>query len=138
MGTYALVKNGNVINTIIWGGPQESPMEFEGGITPVEITGGTVASIGYSYSDGEFRSPPLTEEQQTQIEASALQGNVSNKEMLMSAASQKISVLQDAVDLDMATDDEAATLKLWKKYRVLLSRLDANTSDDVAWPEKPD
>ncbi|WP_336792504.1 tail fiber assembly protein [Pantoea anthophila] len=138
MGTYALVKYGTVINTIIWGGPQESPIEFEEDIIPIEITGGAVASIGYSYLDGEFRSPPLTKEQQTQIEYSALQGNVSNKELLMSAAGQKISVLQDAVDLDMATDYEAASLKLWKKYRVLLSRLDANTSDDMTWPEKPD
>ena len=52
------------------------------------------------------------------------------------AASERISVLQDAVDLEMATADETAALPLWKKYRVLLSRVDANTSDDVVWPNE--
>lgn len=52
----------------------------------------------------------------------------------MDTASQWISVPQDAVDLGMAVADETAALPLWKTYRVLLSRIDANTSDDVAWP----
>ncbi|OQP30141.1 hypothetical protein B2J69_22245 [Pantoea latae] len=28
-------------------------------------------------------------------------------------------------------------LPLWKKYRVLLSRIDGNTSQAIAWPDKP-
>lgn len=56
----------------------------------------------------------------------------------MDAASEWISVLQDAVDLDIATTDETAALPLLEKYRVLLSQVDANTSDDVGWPIVPD
>lgn len=56
----------------------------------------------------------------------------------MDAASEWISVLQDAVDLDIATTDETAALLLLEKYRVLLSQVDANTSDDVGWPIVPD
>lgn len=137
MGNWALVENGTVVNTIIWDGPEESPMDFGSGVEAVEILEGTTTGIGYSYSNGEFAAPPLTDEEKSAIEQSALQSNISSKESMMSEASQRISVLQDAVDLDMATDEEAASLTSWKKYRVLLSRIDANTADEISWPEKP-
>ncbi|MGG2140372.1 tail fiber assembly protein [Symbiopectobacterium sp. RP] len=44
--------------------------------------------------------------------------------------------LQDAVDLDMATDEEKAALTEWQKYVVLLSRVDVNATD-IEWPEQP-
>ncbi|MDE9518871.1 tail fiber assembly protein, partial [Xenorhabdus bovienii] len=49
----------------------------------------------------------------------------------------KIAPLQDAVDLGMATDSEQITLTVWKKYRVLLNRVDCSTAPDVKWPEQP-
>lgn len=55
----------------------------------------------------------------------------------MEEASSRIAVLQDAVDLEMATDEESKALPLWKKYRVLLSRIDANTANTLNWPDKP-
>jgi len=55
----------------------------------------------------------------------------------MDTASERISVLQDAVDLNIATRDETAALPLLEKYRVLLSQVDANTSDNVVWPIVP-
>lgn len=50
-----------------------------------------------------------------------------------------INTLQDAVDLDMASEAETAALKAWKVYRVELSRLDINTSApaDDDWPSSP-
>ncbi|WP_148097668.1 tail fiber assembly protein, partial [Trabulsiella odontotermitis] len=45
--------------------------------------------------------------------------------------------LQDAVDLDMATDDDVQSLTTWKKYRVLLSRVNPDDAPDIEWPEKP-
>ncbi|EOM6987716.1 tail fiber assembly protein, partial [Escherichia coli] len=48
-----------------------------------------------------------------------------------------IAPLQDAVDLEMATDDEQALLLAWKKYRVLLNRVDTSTAPDVEWPAVP-
>ncbi|ECA4282321.1 tail fiber assembly protein, partial [Salmonella enterica subsp. enterica serovar Stanley] len=48
--------------------------------------------------------------------------------------SEKIAPLQDAVDLDIATDDEKAQLDEWKKYRILVNRVDTSNPD---WPEKP-
>ncbi|EAM2862603.1 hypothetical protein AHS81_01750 [Salmonella enterica] len=38
------------------------------------------------------------------------------------------------MDLGIATDDEKAQLDEWKKYRVLVSRVDISNPD---WPQKP-
>ena len=56
------------------------------------------------------------------------------KQTLMDEASLKISILQDAVDLDMATDEERTQLTTQKKYRVLLSRVDTSKAPDIDWP----
>ncbi|ECJ2365403.1 tail fiber assembly protein [Salmonella enterica subsp. enterica] len=56
------------------------------------------------------------------------------KNRLLQIASEKIAPLQDAVDLDIATDDEKAQLDKWKKYRVLVNRVDTSNPD---WPEQP-
>ncbi|EDA8444084.1 tail fiber assembly protein [Salmonella enterica subsp. enterica serovar Bakau] len=56
------------------------------------------------------------------------------KNRLLQIASEKIAPLQDAVDLDIATDDEKAQLDEWKKYRVLVNRVDTSNPD---WPAQP-
>lgn len=61
----------------------------------------------------------------------------SMKKTLMQAAGETISTLQDAVELDLATDDETTQLEQWKKYRVLLNRIDTSTAPDISWPKQP-
>lgn len=56
---------------------------------------------------------------------------------LMTRATEKIAPLQDAVDLDDATDAEKARLIGWKKYRVLLNRVDVTKAPDINWPDSP-
>ncbi|EJB5589363.1 tail fiber assembly protein [Salmonella enterica] len=56
------------------------------------------------------------------------------KNRLLQIASGKIAPLQDAVDLGLATDEEKSQLAEWKKYRVLVNRVD--TSSPI-WPEIP-
>lgn len=56
---------------------------------------------------------------------------------LISDAAVAIAPLQDAVDLDDATDEEIALLRQWKQYRVALNRLDLSTAPDIQWPDKP-
>nr|WP_315403082.1 tail fiber assembly protein [uncultured Pseudomonas sp.] len=55
------------------------------------------------------------------------------------AADSAIAPLQDAVDLDDATEPEATALKAWKKYRVALNRLpeQAGYPTDIDWPAPP-
>ncbi|MCI4239351.1 tail fiber assembly protein [Dickeya dianthicola] len=55
----------------------------------------------------------------------------------LETATTRIQMLGDAVELNMATDDEVATLNAWKAYRVLLNRVDVNAAPDIDWPEAP-
>ena len=55
----------------------------------------------------------------------------------LSAAGTAISPLQDAVELDMATDEEKSRYDAWRKYRVLLMRVDTSLAPDINWPEPP-
>ncbi len=64
-------------------------------------------------------------------------GGRRNKNSLMQVASEHIAPLQDAVDLDIATEEEASLLAAWKTYRVLLNRVDTTVAADVEWPVAP-
>lgn len=58
------------------------------------------------------------------------------KAALMLSASNAIAPLQDAVDLGEATEDEQKRLLSWRKYRVLLSRINPEDAPEIAWPEE--
>jgi hypothetical protein len=129
---YAVVVNGVVVNTIIWDGESDW-VALEG----EAVFADSSVSIGYLYADGKFTTPPLTAEETDIANKIKIQNNVTTKSSLMDSATQTIGTLQDAVDLEMATDAETAALPLWKKYRVLLSRIDTSTTDDIVWPVMP-
>lgn len=59
------------------------------------------------------------------------------KNTLRAAADAEISWLQDAVDAGIASDEETALLAEWKKYRVLLMRVDTSKAPDIEWPKPP-
>ncbi|MBD2800314.1 tail fiber assembly protein [Xenorhabdus sp. M] len=75
-------------------------------------------------------NPPVSKEQR--IEEAELQ-----KRQLLNESAEKIAIWQDAVDLDMATKKEKIALFVWRRYRVLLYRVDCSTAPDIAWPELP-
>ena len=62
--------------------------------------------------------------------------NQTMKISLINEANEKIAVLQDIIDLDMQESNEEEQLKNWKKYRILLTRIDVSDIDAV-FPEKP-
>ncbi|QIC17843.1 tail fiber assembly protein [Providencia vermicola] len=76
-------------------------------------------------------NPPISKDQ---LIAEAEQ----QKQSLLAESNNAIAPLQDAVDLDIATDEEIALLKEWKKYRVLLNRVDTSLAHDIDWPQKPE
>lgn len=71
--------------------------------------------------------PPLSAEQQI-IQAEQ------KRTVLRSMADKEIAWRQDAFDAEIATAEETAALSEWKKYRVLLMRVD--TAKPV-WPVNP-
>ncbi|MCT8350023.1 tail fiber assembly protein [Photorhabdus temperata] len=92
--------------------------------TEINITGGWVF-------DGKKIIPRIytLEEQRQQIE--------NQKSEKMIAANVIIQPLQDAIDLGIATNEEKKLLLAWKRYRVLLSRIDTSLVSEINWPEKP-
>ena len=55
---------------------------------------------------------------------------------LLDEANNNISILQDAIDLNMQEGNEEERIKEWKRYRILLTRLDTNNID-IKFPSKP-
>lgn len=60
------------------------------------------------------------------------------KQLRMSEAMTAIAPLEDAVELGISTEKEVALLAEWKKYRVLLNRVDTSKAPEIEWPEVPD
>ncbi|KDT00544.1 caudovirales tail fiber assembly family protein [Escherichia coli 2-011-08_S4_C3] len=56
------------------------------------------------------------------------------KANLRMRADSEINWRQDAVDAGVATEEETAALSEWKKYRVLLMRVD---TEKPVWPTTP-
>ncbi|EAO8235562.1 hypothetical protein A6C39_02760 [Salmonella enterica] len=77
---------------------------------------------------------PVLTERPAPTEKELQQQADTKKQSLMQEASTMISTLQDAVDMEMATAEETVALTEWKKYRVLLMRVD--TAKPV-WPTPP-
>jgi len=61
----------------------------------------------------------------------------SKKLELMNCANAAIAPLQDAIDLGIATEEEATTLAAWKRYRVMLNRVDLSKAPFI-WPSAPE
>ena len=59
------------------------------------------------------------------------------KNQLIAEATSQISYLQDAVDSQIASEQEIQLLAEWKKYRVLLNRIDVQQAPNIDWPNMP-
>ena len=61
----------------------------------------------------------------------------SQKKQLLSEANEQISYLQDAVDAEIASEQETQLLAEWKKYRVLVNRIDTEQAPNIDGPNHP-
>ncbi|OCA55993.1 tail fiber assembly protein [Photorhabdus namnaonensis] len=95
-----------------------------------------VPPIGKILSSGEDSLPcwedipPPTKEELIAIAES-------QKAQFISLTNEKITPLSDAVELDIATDEEMLLLKEWKKYRIMLNRVDTSNAPEIDWPTPP-
>ena len=65
-----------------------------------------------------------------------INSNSRKKTELIASATAKINPLQDAVDMEIATDEENKSLNQWKLYRVSVNRVDT-TQKEINWPDIP-
>ncbi|WP_036772242.1 tail fiber assembly protein [Photorhabdus australis] len=82
--------------------------------------------------DGEKWVTDIEAQQTSQIKQAEQQRDIFRQQ-----ANEAITVLQYAVETEMASEAEKALLLDWKKYLVLLSRIDTSLAPDINWPEKP-
>lgn len=77
----------------------------------------------------------------------AVERELSAEERQASAEAEKASLTRRAIDaiapleyaaqLEIATESEIEKLLAWKKYRVMLNRVDTRQPDKIQWPEVP-
>jgi len=73
---------------------------------------------------------------QAALDGARLAQAAKKKSLLTQLSTTSITTLQYAADLDMATDEETATLKAWKVFQVYLSRVPADPTA-AQWPVSP-
>ena len=85
-----------------------------------------------SFEDGPPPNPPPTHAELTLAA-------IHECDRLLAVAAIRIAPLQDAVDLESASADDIEMLKSWKKYRVELSRIQADQDfpSGIIWPVPP-
>ncbi len=71
------------------------------------------------------------------IKASQIEQAEQQRDTLRQHANEVVTLLQHTVDVEMATEAEKIALMAWKKYFVLLSRVDILQAPDIEWPEQP-
>ncbi|KAF6661246.1 tail fiber assembly protein [Enterobacteriaceae bacterium EKM102V] len=136
MSGYALVKDGMVINTVVWDG--ETTVDFGEKVTAVIIPDENPAAPGYSYVKGVFAAPPPAAEDLAEKKQQALEDNIALKSMLISQATTAITVWQTKLLVGRKlTDGESKSLNAWLDYIDLLNAIDANTPEAIKWPDKP-
>ncbi|MCX8597554.1 tail fiber assembly protein, partial [Gilliamella sp. B3493] len=75
----------------------------------------------------------LDEEQKNTFTIKLNQSKLAN---LLSDANNEIEILNDKIELEIATDDDKKLLKKWKLYRIQLKSIDINKLD-IELPVKP-
>lgn len=136
---YAVVKNGEVVNTVEWDGVVFSE-ETGAGWSPepdaeaISLPDGSPVSSGYSYLGGTFEAPPQISP--PPVTAPQVLAERSGR---LTAATREIDPLQDLVDLGEASEDDEDKLLEWKQYRVAVSKVQTQPGfpESVEWPAAP-
>lgn len=129
--SYAVVKDGIVINIVVWDGETEwQPDDGEA----VKID--NVAGIGWLYDGKEFTPPPEPDKTHAElvVEADA------EKQSRLDYATTRIVVWQTKLLMGRKlTTDEAASLNAWMDYIDAVTVIDTETAPDaISWPPLPE
>ncbi|MDK1929354.1 MULTISPECIES: tail fiber assembly protein [Enterobacteriaceae] len=92
---------------------------------------GKVISADHTGNPVLTNPPPLSQPELAEVAEQ-------QRNILRTEADAEIAWRQDAVDAGIATDKEASELSEWKKYRVLLMRVDTTKAPYINWPVKPE
>lgn len=130
MSTYALIKDGLVVNTVVWDGEGDIFECYE----TVKINGLGVG-IGWTYDGKKFTAPPVPEPtheelvQQAEIQKQALINNANN----YIDSNQWPSKLA----LGRLSDEDKQSFNEWLDYLDSLESVDTSTAPGIMWPGIP-
>lgn len=127
---YTLVKDGVVQNVVEWDGEGDLFSEY----LVVKLAESTPCGVGWNYDGKQFTPPTAPEKTYDDL----VTESVGQKLALRLVADAEIVWRKDAVDTGIAMEEEISALAEWKKYRVLLSRIDTSTAPDIEWPVVPE
>ena len=82
--------------------------------------------------DGKKWQLDKNKKHQSQVNQATTQKN-----QLIAEATSQINYLQDAVDSQIASEQEIQLLAEWKKYRVLVNRIEEQQAPNIDWPKQP-
>lgn len=82
---------------------------------------------GWSFVDGEIVAPTVNYAELA----------ITEKGKLQKEADNTLAVLNRAVRLKIATDEEVTALEAWERYSVELWRVDTSLAPDIVWPTVP-
>ncbi|WMD23110.1 tail fiber assembly protein [Achromobacter seleniivolatilans] len=93
----------------------------------------------YLFQDGgwlEEDAPQLAGPDGQQLKDAAL----AQRDNLLQYATLRMAPLLDAIELEMATEEERATLIAWRQHRIQLNRIELQPDfpESIAWPQPPD
>ncbi|WP_347252897.1 tail fiber assembly protein [Leminorella grimontii] len=125
---YAIVNSTGIVENII---VADDISQIE--TTGVQVIETDIAGPGWLYKDGEFLPAPEPELTHNEMQNAA----GFEKQLRLREADAVVERLKDAVELGMATDEEATLYTAWRKYRVVLNRVDILKAPDIEWPTKP-
>ena len=126
--TYPIDHRGKVIYSIETG--VESIATTIGDIPD----GFTLLTPSSEFDSWDGKKWVLDKEKQHQHDIAVAQ---SQQSQLLKEVNNEISNFQDAVDAEIATEQQVEILKKWKKYRFELNQLDVNKVPNINWPKKP-
>ena len=132
MSKYALVKENQVDNVFVCESDEIASSLFPSDIV-INVNDIDEVSIGWFYSDGEFSAPLEPEKTIEELIFEAEQYRMNQR----AQSDNEIVWRQDAVEAGIATNDEITALTAWKKYRVLLMRVDTSKVPNITWPDMP-
>lgn len=151
---YAIIKDGFVINMVVWDGEGD----VFSGVTPIEITGNFIASIGDAYINGVIYVKPrdgyeytfssdtlewaITSEGAAAKIVAVAAANLETAQSEYDLASEKITALQQQIEDDDYSETDtaetvAATKVTWTTYRKALRAYIAVYDGTAALPKAP-
>lgn len=135
MEKFAVIKNGLVVNIILWDGEDTNFAKDVDGELSV-IPKDSQISIGWNFDGTNFTAPPEPQKTKEQL----IQDANLEKEGRIKTANDYINSKQwpGKAAIGRLKSDELAQYNLWLDYLDALEAVDTSIAPEIDWPQQPD